>query len=129
MSTKAQKVKQSVNDKWSVKQGYKSNAHRLAHPYRDALSDYIGENDHALNALINIQAEAQTKRSALSGKCATIEDWNFESAFISQEQTRIWLSYVRVSGHKAPKAVIEQAEIAVTYAENHVKRCAEKVGV
>lgn len=114
-------------DAWSRSYGYKSNRHRLAHPYHDALSDYIGENKHALNALIKIQDAAQADRSKLTMTVHTVEEWNFESACISREQTRTWLSYVRT--HSAPEAVITQAEIAVTYAENHVKRCAEKVGV
>jgi hypothetical protein len=71
--------------------GYKSEKHRLAHPYQDATSDWLRENDDALDMLRGIQLN--TSR---------------EARWLTARSAKAWLDYCNESD--APAAVTKQAE-------------------
>jgi len=71
---------------------YKSEAHRLAHPFQDATSDWLRQNDDALEFLRKKQAQHSRRVRE-----------------IGVDHARTWLDYCKLNS--APKAVVAQAEL------------------
>jgi hypothetical protein len=95
---KAPEVRTSKGNKVPA---YKSEAHRLAHPFQDATSDWLRNNEAALVELREQQAEHARESRKLSLKYA-----------------ELWLSYCQ--DNDAPKAVQKQAAIRVAVTERRV---------
>jgi len=83
--------------------GYKSEAHRLAHPFQDVTADWLRENDDALAKVQQLQERAnkEARKVAL---------WNAEA----------WLNYCREND--APEAVVKQAEANYKIAKARVSQ-------
>jgi hypothetical protein len=75
----------------SKSKGYKSEKHRLAHPFQDATSDWLRENDEALD-------ELRKQQQSLSNSVRALR----------VEFSAMWLDYCKSAN--APKAVVKQAE-------------------
>lgn len=98
---------------------YVSEAHRMAWPYADALSTFLGSNSKALEVWNDLTAEARIERAkTLPALCSEAEQWNLASLEIALAEWQSKRDYMRRLG--IGKDALAVIDAVIAHRENRV---------